>query len=88
MENKEVITNKNLKSNNNEPISNMAIDIMNTGLPLELAGAVATDLYEQGYRKVVMCKDCAQYNGHRYCQYYDTPVLDDDYCSYAKMRGE
>lgn len=46
------------------------------------------NLIAKDYRKVVRCKDCAQYNGHRYCQYYDTPVLDDDYCSYAKMRGE
>ena len=51
-QNNGVITDKNFKSNKIEPISNMAIDIMNTGLPLELAGAVATDLYEQGYRKV------------------------------------
>lgn len=50
-QNNGIITDKNFKSNKIEPISNMAIDIMNTGLPLELAGAVATDLYEQGYRK-------------------------------------
>lgn len=50
-QNNGVITDKNFKSNKIEPISNMAIDIMNTGLPLELAGAVAIDLYEKGYRK-------------------------------------
>lgn len=33
-------------------IEEMAIDVMNTGLPLELAGAIATDLYEKDYRKV------------------------------------
>ena len=47
----EVITDKNFKSNKIEPVSNMAIDVMNTGLPLELAGAIAIDLYEKGYRK-------------------------------------
>ena len=50
-QNNGVITDKNFKSNKIEPISNMAIDIMNTGLPLELAEAVAIDLYEKGYRK-------------------------------------
>lgn len=34
-------------------IEEMAIDVMNTGLPLELAGAVATYLYNAGYRKEI-----------------------------------
>lgn len=90
-QNNGVITDKNFKSNKIEPISNMAIDIMNTGLPLELAGAVATDLYEQGYRKVVMCKDCKYFfNEHfKACTYWKGhATTETNYCSCAKMRGE
>lgn len=38
--------------NKEQTIEEMAIDVMNTGLPLELAGAIAIDLYEKDYRKV------------------------------------
>lgn len=33
--------------------------------------------------EVVRCKDCEDYNGHRYCEYHAVPVLDDDFCSYG-----
>lgn len=36
--------------------------------------------------EVVRCKDCVHYNGHRYCEYFATPVLDNDYCSYAERK--
>ena len=37
--------------------------------------------------EVVRCKDCKNYNGHRYCHYYMETVLDDDFCSYGE-RGD
>ena len=36
--------------------------------------------------KVVRCKDCKQYNGHRYCTYFAETVLDDDFCSYGERK--
>ena len=36
--------------------------------------------------EVVRCKDCEDYNGHRYCEYNAIPVLDDDFCSYGKRK--
>lgn len=35
---------------------------------------------------VVRCKDCTQYNGHRYCYYSELAVLDDDFCSYGERK--
>ncbi len=37
---------------------------------------------------VVRCKDCKQYNGHRYCTYFAETVLDDDFCSYGERRND
>ena len=36
--------------------------------------------------KVVRCKDCKSYNGHRYCNYHADPVDDNDYCSYGELK--
>lgn len=36
--------------------------------------------------KVVRCKDCTIYNGHRYCTYFECTVFDDDFCSYGKRK--
>ena len=38
--------------------------------------------------EVCRCKDCENYNGHRYCTYHADPVLDDDFCSYGEKRGD
>ncbi len=35
---------------------------------------------------VVRCKDCEQYNGHRYCTYFAETVLDNDFCSYGDRK--
>lgn len=35
---------------------------------------------------VVRCKDCTQYNGHRYCRYTELIVLDNDFCSYGERK--
>ena len=32
------------------------------------------------------CGDCKNYNNHRYCYYFATTVLDDDFCSYGKRK--
>lgn len=36
--------------------------------------------------EVVRCKDCEDYNGHRYCEYHAVTVLDDDFCSYGHRK--
>ena len=36
--------------------------------------------------QVVRCKDCTQYNGHRYCRYTELIVLDNDFCSYGERK--
>lgn len=36
--------------------------------------------------EVVRCRDCEDYNGHRYCEYNAVPVLDDDFCSYGRRK--
>ena len=36
--------------------------------------------------QVVLCKDCTQYNGHRYCHYFAQDVLDNDFCSYGERK--
>ena len=36
--------------------------------------------------KVVRCKDCTRYNGHRYCRYTELIVLDNDFCSYGERK--
>jgi len=38
--------------------------------------------------EVVRCKDCKQYNGHRYCTYFAEAVLDNDFCSYGERRTD
>ena len=38
--------------------------------------------------EVCRCKDCENYNGHRYCTYHADPVLDDDFCSYGEKRSD
>ena len=35
---------------------------------------------------VVRCRDCIHYNGHWNCDYFDSAVLDDDFCSYGEAR--
>lgn len=37
---------------------------------------------------VVRCRDCTHYNGHWNCDYFDSAVLDDDFCSYGERRLE
>lgn len=37
---------------------------------------------------VVRCRDCTHYNGHRHCDYFDSAVLDDDFCSYGERKLE
>ena len=36
--------------------------------------------------EVVRCKDCKQYNEHRYCNYFAQTVLDNDFCSYGERK--
>ena len=36
---------------------------------------------------VVRCRECKQYNGHRYCWYLAADVMDDDFCSYGERRS-
>ena len=36
--------------------------------------------------EVVRCKDCTEYNGHRYCHYHADPVDDNDFCSYGERK--
>ena len=38
--------------------------------------------------EVVRCKDCKNYNNHRYCNYFADTVLDDDFCSYGERRAK
>ena len=38
--------------------------------------------------KVVRCKNCKSYNGHRYCNYHADPVDDNDFCSYGERKAE
>lgn len=48
-------------------------------------------LYDKGYRKVVMCKDCKYFfNEHiKACTYWNGhATTETNYCSCAKMRGE
>ena len=37
--------------------------------------------------EVVRCKDCNEYNGHRYCTYFACSVLDNDFCSYGERKN-
>ena len=37
---------------------------------------------------VVRCKDCKEYNGHRYCNYHADPVEDNDFCSYGERKNK
>lgn len=57
----------------------------------------AQDLYNAGYRKIVMCKDCAHYS-HGQCYVTNRSPLfkynvnihsrkEDDFCSYGEMKG-
>lgn len=48
-----------------------------------IRSAPAADVVE-----VVRCKDCAEYNGNRYCQCLETPILEDDFCSYGERKGQ
>ena len=41
---------------------------------------------ETNFVKVVRCKNCKSYNGHRYCNYHADPVDDNDYCSYGELK--
>lgn len=49
-----------------------------------------TALFECGKEmvEVVRCKDCTEYNGHRYCNYHADPVEDNDYCSYGERKEQ
>ena len=47
----------------------------------QIQHAPAADVVE-----VVRCKDCKSYNGHRHCCYFETPVDDNDFCSYGEKR--
>lgn len=71
-----------------------------TGKPvLDIEKYVAKRLTEKGYRKVVMCKDCAYCEEHHYEQEGEKPYIKltckwssyahqpKDFCSMAKMKG-
>ena len=49
-------------------------------------GALADHLIANDVVPVVRCKDCTQYNGHRYCRYTELIVLDNDFCSYGERK--
>lgn len=38
--------------------------------------------------EVVRCKDCKNYNGHRFCLYHADPVDDNDFCSYGERKED
>ena len=48
---------------------------------------IANHLIDNGVTIPVRCKDCTQYNGHRYCRYTELIVLDNDFCSYGERKG-
>ena len=50
--------------------------------------ALADYLLDNDVVPVVRCKDCTQYNGHRYCRYTELIVLDNDFCSYGERSGD
>ena len=47
---------------------------------------IADHLIANDVVPVVRCKDCTQYNGHRYCRYTELIVLDNDFCSYGERK--
>lgn len=49
-------------------------------------GALADHLIANDVAPVVRCKDCTQYNGHRYCRYTELIVLDNDFCCYGERK--
>ena len=53
-------------------------------LSLEDARMITRSLSSE--TKIVQCRDCTHYNGHRHCDYFCEAVLDDDFCSYGKAR--
>ena len=82
-------------------IEEMALDIIKeSSLPIEISGALAIGLYNAGYRKVVMCKDCAYCDEHYYEEEGEKPYIKltckwsnyahhpKDFCNMAKMKGE
>ena len=80
-------------------VTNLACDIMKTSsLPIELSGAIATDLYNKGYRKVEQGEWKKQKDGTHYCsncghdatQNYDYGEICGVACAFcgAHMKGE
>ena len=61
--------------------SDFAAEVIETVQDEYLANAPTVDAVE-----VVRCKDCTQYNGHRYCRYIELIVLDNDFCSYGERK--
>ena len=49
-------------------------------------GSLADWLIANGVTIPVRCKDCTEYNGHRYCRYTEIVVLDNDFCSYGERK--
>ena len=56
------------------------------GEVLVTTSRVADHLIANDVVPVVHCRDCKQYNGHRYCYYSELAVLDDDFCSYGERK--
>lgn len=79
--------------NKEQIIEEMAVDIWENTSTNDnlLCDEIAESLYKQGYRKVVMCKDCKYFfNEHfKACTYWNGHATTEiNYCSRAKMRGE
>ena len=62
-------------------------EILCYGEVLVSTSRVADHLIANDVVPVVRCKDCTQYNGHRYCRYTELIVLDNDFCSYGERKG-
>lgn len=56
----------------------------------DVADRILDDVVELPTADVVevpcRCGDCKNYNDHRYCTYFATTVLDDDFCSYGERK--
>ena len=57
-------------------------------LPNEARAQVTGAINREKAIDIVRCKDCKEYNGHRWCTYFDQAVLDNDFCSYGERKVE
>ena len=74
-------------------IERMAADAEDKGkdsfgihLSLEDARMITRSLSSE--TKIVRCQECTHYNGHWNCDYFDSAVLDDDFCSCGERKLE